>query len=833
MKLGMDIRFALRQLRKSPGFSLIAILTLALGIGATTAIFSLFDQILLRSLPVRDPQTLVMLEFHGSDTGHTSVYGGSQGQYFSYPMYRRLRDQNSVFSGMIAMFPAQVGLQWHNTPALANAEVVSGNYFDVLGVNAALGRLFVQSDDGAKGSSPLAVLSFNYWQTRFGSDPSVINQAILINGHPFTVIGVSAPRFRSAIAGTAPDVFALMNMKPQITPGWDELDDERSKWLNIFARLKDHESLQQAQAGLNPLWKALRADELKSIRSTNEEFRRSFVEKAYITLEDGSKGFSGVRDGLRAPLLILMGMVALLALMASANVAGLLLVRAAGRVREMSVRYALGAARSRIVRQLLIEGLLLGIVGGLCGVAMTPLLSGVLLAAIFSGSGTIPFHSSPDVRVVAFAFGVAILVSLLFSLAPVLQFWRPTVTPALKQQSATVSSGHNAFRRATVAVQVGLSVVLLLGAGLLIRTLRNLQTVDVGFATDHLVTFSVEPGLAGYSPAQVAPLYQRILDTLGAVPGVKSVALTDNPDLANNDETFNVIVPGAAVDSELDLHTVEWERVNPGYLSTLQQPLLLGRSIQKEDQPGTVHVAVVNEALAQKAFGSAKDAIGRTFRVGHGGEELTVVGVAADAKHRGLRQPKEPTFYTSIFQEKEPNSVEFYVRTYQDPNSAMNMVRQSMHDLDSKIVLDQLRTMDDQIDSILLNERLLAMLATAFGVLAALMAAIGLYGVLAFSTAQRTREIGVRMALGASRLDVVRMVVREVLWLGGIGIAVAIPITLLLSRGLREQLYGISPRDPLTIFAVVLVTGVVSGLAAFLPARRASSVDPMIALRYE
>ncbi len=833
MTLWMDIRFALRQLRKSPGFSIVAIATLALGIGATTAIFSLFDQILLRSLPVRDPQQLVMLDFHGSDTGHTSVYAGDQGEYFSYPMYRRLRDQNSVFSGMIAMFPTQVGVQWHNTPALANAEVVSGNYFDVLGVNAAMGRLFVQSDEGAKGGSPLAVLSFGYWQSRFGSDPSVIGQAILINGQPYTVIGVSAPRFRSAITGSAPDVFALMNMKAQITPGWDDIDNERSKWLNIAARLKDNESLQQAQAGLNPLWKALRSAELKSIKNTNEEFRRSFVDKAYITLEDGSGGFSGIRDGLRAPLLILMGMVGLLALMATTNVAGLLLVRAAGRVREMSVRYALGAGRGRIVQQLLIEGLLLGIVGGLCGIALTPMVSGALLSAIFSGSGMIPFHANPDARVFGFAFVVAVLVSLLFSVLPVLQFWRPTVAPALRQQAATASGGHTTFRRIVVSVQIGLSVVLLVGAGLLIRTLRNLQNVDVGFATDHLVTFSVEPGLAGYSPAQVAPLYQHILETLGGLPGVKSVALTDNPDLANNDETFNIIVPGAAVDSERNLKTVEWERVSPDYLATLEQPLLMGRFVGKADLPNTMPVAVVNESLARKAFGSVQAAMGKTLNVGRGGPEFTIVGITRDAKHRDLRHGAEPTLYTSIFQQKEPQAVEFYVRTYQAPTAAIGMIRQSMHELDAKIVLDQLRTMDEQIEGILTNERLLAILASGFGTLAALMAAIGLYGVLAFSTAQRTREIGVRMALGASRMNVVRIVMREVLWLAGIGVAVAIPIALLLSRVLRQQLYGISAHDPITIFAVVITTGLVAAIASFLPARRASSVDPMTALRYE
>ena len=833
MKLWMDIRYAFRQLRKAPGFSLLAIATLALGIGATTAIFSLVDQVLLRNLPVRDPQRLVMLEYHGSNTGRTSVHGGSQGQYFSYPMYRELRDRNAVFSGVIAMCPVQVGVQWHNTPGLANAELVTGNYFDVLGVRAALGRLFVQSDEGAKGASPVAILSFAYWQTRFGSDPRILNQTVLINGQPYTILGISAPRFRSAIGGTAPDVFVLMNMKAQITPGWDDLDNERSVWLNVAARLKDGETIQQAEAGINPLWKALRSDELQSIHNTTEDFRQNFVQKSFITLEDGAKGFSGFRESLRVPLLILMGMVGLLALMASANVAGLLLVRAAARVREMSVRYALGAARFQIVQQLLVEGILLGTVGGICGVALAPLLSETLLKVIFSGSGSMPLHSAPDFRILSFAVGLSMLIALLFSVAPVLQFWRPSVALSLKQQSVTATGAPVSLRRITVGVQIGLSVILLIGAGLLIRTLRNLQTVEVGFSTDHLLTFFLDPRLAGYEASQVAPLYRRMEETLGALPGVESVAMSDNPDLANNDETFNLIVSGATSEAEQKLRRVEWERVNPGYFATLKLPVVRGRLVGDEDRPGGARVAVINELLAKKAFGSAADAMGRTFHVGRGGVQLTVVGVVGDAKHRGVREEAEPTFYSSIFQEESPKSVEYYVRTYQDPSAAMNMVRQSMHQLDSKLVLDQLQTMDDQIDGILGNERLLAMLASGFGCLAALLAAIGLYGVLAFSTAQRTREIGVRMALGASRLNVVRMVMREVLWLGGISTAVAVPVALFLSQALRAQLYGVSARDPLTVVGVVLTIAGVSCLAAVIPARRASSVDPMAALRYE
>jgi putative ABC transport system permease protein len=728
------------------------------------------------------------------------------------------------------MLPTQVGVQWHDTPALAGAELVTGNYFDVLGVKPAIGRLFRQSDEGPKGSSPIAVLSFSYWQHRFGSDPTIINQTVLINGQPYTIIGVSSPQFRSAISGTAPEVFTLMNMKAQITPGWDDLDAPRSVWLNIAARLKDGISVQQAEAGMNPLWKALRAEELKSITTKNEDFRKRFVEKSQMVLLEGSQGFSGFRDGMRTPLLILMGMVGLLSLMASANVAGLLLVRAAGRAREMSVRYALGATRQRVTRQLIVEGLLLGAMGGICGIALAPLLSGTLLRVIFN-TGTVPLNSNPDFRVLIFTVALSLLVSLTFSITPVLQFWKPNVTPALKQQTVTATGGHVAFRRATVGVQIGLSVILLVGAGLFIRTLRNLQTVDVGFTTDHLLTFSVDPRMSGYAPGQVGPLYQRMLETFAALPGVESVALTDNPDLANNDNTYNILVPGT--ESREDRHNAEWERVSSNYLATLQQPLLRGRFINDGDQLNTPQVAVINESLAKEYFGGIEDCVGRSFQAGRAGTKMTIVGIVRDAKHRGVREKIEPGLYTSIFQEKEPSSTEFYVRTYQDPATAASAIRAAMHDIDSKIVLDQMQSMNEQISGILSTERLLAMLASGFGVLAVVMAAVGLYGVLAFSTAQRTREIGVRMALGATRLNVVKMVMQEVLWLGCISIAVAVPIALVLSQALRNQLFGISARDPLTIFAVTLTIGVVACAAAFIPARRASSVDPMTALRYE
>src|SRR5579862_805081 len=513
-----NIRFAVRQLRKYPGFTAVAVLTLAVGIGANAAIFSLVDQVLLKRLPVSEPDRLVMLKFAGSDTGHTDSWGGGDNIQFSYPMYRDLRDQNQVFAGMLATFPAEVGVQWRNTPSLVKSELVSGNYFSVLGVRPAVGRLFVPEDAATRGASALVVLSYRYWTEHFASDPSVINQGILVNGNSFTIIGVAQPGFNSVISGTIPDIFVPITMKAQMTPEWDELEDRRSKWLCIIARLKPGMTMQQADAGINPLWRSLRTTELQSIPGKSQRFCEQFAAKSYLTLLDGSKGLSSMREQLRVPLLILMGMVGLLTLMATANVGSLLLVRAAGRTREMSVRYSLGATRGKVIGQLLIEGLALGLAGGAFGLALSLLLAKALIALI-TAEGKL--STSPDGSVILFCFAVSLGASLLFSLAPIVQFYRPKVTDALKQQSGTAEISHARFRRLTVGVQIGLSLILLVGAGLFSRTLKNLKSVDVGFVTDHLLTFQINPRLAGYESNTISPLYKRLLASLRAQPGVQ------------------------------------------------------------------------------------------------------------------------------------------------------------------------------------------------------------------------------------------------------------------------------------------------------------------------
>src|SRR5579872_3572314 len=834
--LMQDVQYALRQLRRYPGFTAIAVLTLAVGIGANASIFSLVDQVLLKRLPVREPGRLVMLRFTGSDTGHTDSYGGNERDYFSYPMYRDLRDQNTVFEGMLAMFPAQVGVQWHNTPSLANSELVSGNYFSLLGLKPAIGRLLIPEDTATRGAAPLVVLGYRYWKQHFAADPSIVNQGILINGNPFTIVGVVQPGFTSVIGGTVPDFFAPITMKAQMTPQWDELEDHRSKWLSIIARLKPGITVQQAQAGVTPLWKSLRAVELKSISGRSEQFREQFVAKSELILLDGSKGFSPMRENMRIPLLILMGMVGLLTLMATANVGSLLLVRAAGRNREIAVRYSLGASRGRVIRQLLTEGLALGMVGGFCGVALWPLLSKALITLVnptAASGGMTALTATPDYRVILFSFVVSVAASLLFSLAPIVQFYRPQVTTALKQQTGTGELSHARFRRLTVGVQIGLSLLLLVGAGLFSRTLANLKSVDVGFVTDRLLTFQLDPHLAGCQPSAVAPLYKRLLDTLGSQPGVQSVGMTDDPVLARSDNTFSIDVPGYQA-QEGERLSFEWEHVTPGYFSTLQLPLVLGRAFNDTDTPTTAKVVVVNESFVRKFFGNADQALGKTFSVGKSKDKgLVIVGIVKDAKHFSLHDTPAPIFYTPMFQDAEPAAVGVYVRTRQTPEAAAGTVRAAVAGIDSKLVIDSLQSMNSEIDTTLTSERMLSFLASTFGLVAIFIAAIGLYGVLAYSIAQRTREIGVRMALGASRRAVLGMVLREVLTITAWSVGVAVPMSLALGNFVKSQLFGVSYRDPAILGIVTLAIATVALLAACVPARRAVQVQPITALRYE
>ena len=832
-----DLRYGLRLLRKAPTFTAVAIVTLAMGIGANTAIFTLLDQALLRSLPVKEPQRLVLLRYTGRNNGYSYVRTDAS-LTLSYPMYRDLRDHNSVFSGLIATSWAHVGLQWHNDSQLEDAEMVSGNYFDVLGVRPAIGRLLVASDDVAQDANPVAVLSFAYWQRRFGSDPRIVGQTISINGHPFTVLGVAAPGFHSVVAGDNPAVFVPITMKPEITPGWNDLDARRSVWLNIVGRLQPGLTREQAQAAVDPLWHSIRTQEFSEMGHSSQRLKDEFLTYSHLFLDDGSKGVRAAEDS-HTSLLVVMGMAALMMLIACANVACLLLVRVASRAREISVRYALGAKRGRVIQQLLAEGLLLGLAGGIAGILLSPQISRLLARILWSQSAEeVGFSTFPDLRILAFSFFLTLLVAILFSLAPALQFWRADVSGALKQQVATVARGPLHLRRSLVVAQIGLSLLLLVGAGLFVRTLHNLKHLDVGFTTSHLITFSIDPRLAGYERAQTTGLYQRILDELAGLPGVRSVAATSDPELDDNNTSSNITIAGYRSAENEDMN-VEAAKVSPGYFSTLQIPLLAGREVSDQDRVGTPKVAVVNESFARKYFGAPQNAIGHYFCWGAGDvtPDIEIVGVAKDALHTTLRDRVRRTVFTPFLQAKEAGTnsggMTFYVRTWQTPEAAENTIRQFMHTFDSNIVLNHFRTMQEQVEENLTTERAIALLASSFGALAALMAAIGIYGVLAYSTAQRIREFGIRIAMGATAATVIRMVLAEIAWMAGLGAAIGLPLSILLARSLRSQLFGVSGTDPLTLFVVCGVIATVSFASAALPALRAAKVDPMVALRYE
>jgi predicted permease len=831
-----DLRYALRQLRRSPAFAVAAILTLALGIGANTAIFSLLDQALLRSLPVRDPRQLVILEGTGEAwEGHASSHGGDKQAYFSYPMYRDLRDRNQAFEGLIATAPADIGIARQGTSASGRAELVSGNYFTVLGVQPALGRVLTQSDDNAPGANPVAVLSYDYWRDKLAADPRAVGQTIAINGHPFQIVGVAAPGFRSAVWGERPDLFVPMSMLDQVVPGKGKrLTDHTDKWMNILGRMKPGETPAQAQVAMQPLWHALRADELKALGTKSRRFTDDFLTNSRMLVVPGARGFSYDRDTYEKPLLAVMAMALLVLLMASINVASLLLVRSAGRVREFSLRFALGAGGSRILQQLLLEGLLIGVAGGIAGMAIAPLAIRTLVHQLTGDRAYGDFTSTIDLRLLAFNFAIALAVSVVFSLAPALQLRRLDLTSTLRQQGGTGDPGLLSLRRAVVCLQIGLSVLLLAGASLFVRTMQKLRAVDVGFSTQHLVTFGINPKLSGYAPERVAALHQRVIETLSSLPGIEAVAATDDPELADNGQGGNVKVSGytPAPEEEFD---VEDTFINPGFFSTMQVPLLAGRFFTEDDTAANLHVAIVNESFAKHFCGSPTACLGRTGSRGGGTTPsgFEIVGVVHDAKHTGIRDAVDPTLFRPLKQSMEPAQLYLYLRTTLPPEQALPTVRRAMQQLDPSLALVSLRTMDQQIDDSLSNERMVTLLAVSFGVLATLLAGVGLYGVLAYSTAQRTREIGIRIALGSSRAAVARMVLTDVLTLAGLGILIAVPVAFALSSLLRSQLYGVSPGDPLSLIAAVLVVSAVALLAALIPARRAATLDPVTALRTE
>jgi predicted permease len=831
-----DVRYGLRGLWRNPGFTLVAVFTLALAIGANTSIFSLLNQALLQALPVADPDQLVVLSFAGSHPGHTHSNGGNnEGHHheFSYPMYRDLRDRNTVFSGLIASAPADVGVTWENHAESVSTEMVTGNYFETLGIRPALGRLFVASDETAPGANPVAVLNFDYWKTHLAEAP-VVGRSLLINGTQFTITGVTAPGFHSMVWGSTPAVYVPITMQRAIEPDWDYLNDHQSYWVDLVGRLSPGVTRAQAEASLNPLFRSLRTSELSLQHDQSAKKRQEFVNASHLNLDDGARGFSPLRDGVKTPLTIVMGMVLLVVAMAIVNVASLLLVRAAARVREFSVRYSLGATNRQILRQLLVEGMLIGAAGAAIGLLLAPRALHLLIRWMSGRSPQEPvFSATLDWRVLVFTIAATLVASLLFSLAPAVQFWNPRLAESLRQQTGTGVGGSLKFRRTCVALQIGFSLLLIIAAGLFVRTIQNLRNVDAGFATDHLLAFDLAPEMAGYPGPAVAPVEQRALDAIAALPGVRNVGATNDADLADDNVSGDMTVTGYTPkpDEHFDAE-VPW--VSNGYLQTLGVPLIAGRYFTAADTATSMKVAIVNESFARHFFGSALATLGHhVSRPNRPATDAVIVGVVRDVKHSTVRAPAMATSYTLFSQAERPDGLRYYVRTWQPPDGAANSIRAAIANIDPKLVVGDLTTMTAQIDDTLLPERTIALLAMTFGALATVLAGIGLYGILAYSTAQRTREIGIRMALGAKRGTVVGLVMREVLVLAGGAIAATIPLAMLATQAVRSELFGVSIADPAVYGFGILVIGLVAALAGFIPARRAASVNPVEALRSE
>ncbi len=834
-----DIRFAFRGLLRHRGLSLVAILTLAIAVCANAAIFSLLNQALLRTLPVSRPNQLVVFSFAGTYYGHHHSEGGDRDGHvyeFSYPMYQDLRDKNTVLSGVIASAPATAGAVWNNHAQAVAVELVSGNYFATLGIRSAIGRLLLPSDETAAGANPVAVLNFDYWKSHLAEAP-VEGKTLLVNGTPFTIVGVAAPGFRSAVWGRMPDVYVPITMQHTAQPEWDYLADRHSYWVTLAGRLRPETTLTQASGSLNALFLSIRKAEFPTLKDQSARTHQDFVESAHLNVEPGAQGFSPTRDDVRTPLLIIMGMVLLVIAVAIVNVAGLLLVRAANRVREFSVRYALGATSSQIVRQLLCEGLLLGLLGTCLGLALAPAALSMLLHSMAGDArNQLAFTPTLDWQVLAFTAVATLLGGLVFSLAPAMQFWNPRLAEALKQQSGTGLAGSVRFGKTCVALQIGFSLLLVVGAGMFVRTIQNLRSVNPGFETGHLLSFDLDPALAGYPAADVAPTESRVLEALIALPGVRTAGATNDADLTGDNVAGDVDVSGYKV-TPGDEYDVELPWVSKGYLQTLGVPLVAGRLFDASDTATSQQVSVVNESFVRHYFANPQAAlgrhIGRSANAHRPAIDTVIIGVVGDVKHTTVRDPAVPTCYMSYLQMSRPVGLKYYVRTWQSPQTAAAGIRATVANIDPRLIVNNIYTMTQDIEDSIQSQRAVALLATIFGAIAAVLAGIGLYGILAYSTAQRTREIGVRVALGARRGTVVGLILRETLILTGCAIAVTIPVTIVAAHAIRKELFGITFVDPAVYATGILSIALIAALAGFIPARRAASVDPVQALHDE
>lgn len=828
-----DVRFGLRMLRKSPGFTAVVVLTLALGIGANTAIFSFINAIMLRSLPVPNPQQLVVFGWtarqeptHKGETvwsGCQQMLGDHNGHgncSFSLPLFQQMRARQTVFSGMAAFFDVQpiAIVNGHATPA--RAEFVSGDCFSTLGVQPLLGRMIDPLDD-TPGAAPVAVLGYEFWRSKFGGDPSIVGNTIRINRIVFTIAGVTPPEFSGLDPGVPLDLWIPLSTQAAVTPDFNRAEPTHL-WLEIVGRLKPGVSVAHAELAMNAIFVPIVTGSENPMSKPADEPR--------IKLPAAGHGLGSMKSALSQPLLLLMIVMGVILLIACANVAGLMLARAAMRQKEMAVRFSLGASRWRIVRQVLTESLMMALAGGALGILFAyegAVSIGAFVSATFNM--TLDIDVRPDPRILGFTLVVSVIAGTLFGLAPAFRGSRVNVPPTLKESGVSSSAGHARGRwlnlgNALVVAQVALSMVLLAGAGLLVRTLANLEMINPGFDTHNVLLFGIDTTLTGYKGVQLEHLFTDLRDRLAALPGVTSASYSGAPLLSGAYMRMDYIGPGA---TQVGSEGTDTLAIGPRFFETMRLPLLAGRTFTPEEFTSTAKPkpVIVNEMFARKCFGK-EDPLGQPLG---GSDSYQIVGIVADAKYSGLRNAIAPTAYIPL----TSGDPYFELRTAANPRALIPTVRKAVSEVNVNIPVLDVKTQAEQIDQSLFLDRLVTALSTSFALLALMLACIGLYGLLSYEVTQRRREIGLRKALGAQRRDVFRLVVGQGVALAGIGAVVGIGAAFGVNRLLQSLLYGVKPADPLTFVGVAILLVLVALAACYIPARRAMRVDCMVALRYE
>jgi putative ABC transport system permease protein len=827
-----DLRYAGRSLARNPGFVVVAVLSLALGIGAATAIFTIADQALLRLLPVKDPSRLRLLKWDGQFIG-----GSTNGwkESFSYPMFREFEAaQPEALSGIAARFQQNVAVDGGSGVHRATVEVVSGEYFPVLGVGAALGRTLLPEDDEERDGEPWAVLGYAYWKKQFGGDRSIVNQTILVNGFPLTVIGVAQAGFAGFETLSPADLFVPFQMNAVVSPTWDQRDRRDSIWLNMFVRLAPGVEPGAAQAALMiPYGGVLRRD-LEAHARSADTAKRYLQNKLELT--EASQGLGLARQFVATPLHILLAMVGVLLLITCVNVANLLVIRSGKREKEIAVRCSLGASRFDVMRLVLMECLLLSAAGAALGLLVARAGAGVLVRMIPADRLGLVFETSPDWRILTFAASLAVLTALLFGLWPALQSTRAASANALKSEAASVSLGRaqTRLRRTLVVAQVALSLMLLAVAGLFGKSLHKIFDVDAGLAVEHLLSFSINPFEQRYGPQQSRQLALDLQRRLAQAPGVESVSAAGVPVLAGADAQNTIKAEGYEPKEGEDMQAGA-NQVLPGFFSTLGIGLPAGRDFTERDTLGSPKVVIVNETFVKRFFDSPADALGR--RVGAFGDKpplpFEIVGVVKDHKETDLKEDAWPRTYWPMLQDRTLSHLAFYLRARGEPESLTRGALDAVRAIDPALAVFDVKTVERQVEETHYIERLFARLSATFAVLATLLAAMGLYGVAAFSVARRTREIGVRMALGAQRGSIFQLVLREALALAAVGVLIGAPLALAIGKLIESQLYGVPAMDPAVSIAAAAALFAASALAGLLPARRATRISPVTALRCE